>query len=91
MRRLRRIGFWALVFGLERDGGVAATLARIARATSCLRLHREFLWLLEPVIWDFRPAGAWPVIHPNLLTKTLLSVCDPTRAVQLATKGGEID
>ena len=31
-----------------------------------------------------------PEIHPKHLTKTLLCVCDPTRAVQLAMKGGEI-
>ena len=48
-------------------------------------------WQLEVGIWNFRSRQGWPVIHPKNLTKTLLSVCDPTRAVQLATKGGEID
>ena len=43
-----------------------------------------------------RLSGLWfglnrRAIHPKNLTKTLLSVCDPTRAVQLATKGGDID
>jgi len=48
-------------------------------------------WLLELGISEFGTTRGWPVIHPNRLTKTLLCVCDPTPAVQLATKGGEID
>jgi len=39
--------------------------------------------------WDLGFPGKCAEIHPKNLTKTLLSVCDPTRAVQLAMKGGE--
>jgi len=41
--------------------------------------------------WDLELPVKQGEIHPKNLTKTLLSVCDPTRAVQLATKGGDID
>ena len=75
----------------SRDALVASGVEETARGapSPCIGLSLRFAQHDTTVglaVWmNRRP------IHPKNLTKTLLSVCDPTRAVQLATKGGDID